>query len=336
MELDTLDLVWPELWVTLLWAGVAALLLLVALGLLARRWQRGLGAAPVANTALFLRAPRLRRRRLLYRVLLGLGAAAALCALAASALVASRPTATASFTPETRNRDIVLCLDVSGSMKSFDAQLLDTFDNLARNFAGERVALTIFDSSPLQVFPLTTDYASIRAQIASVKSGLRGLGGYAFDNATRMSAGSSRTGDGLAGCLVQFDKSAQERSRTIIFATDNRSYGDELVSIERASEIASERGVKIFAMNPVHKDSDHDAHRLRSAAEFSGGGYFSTGNEAETAAATQTIVQMVTSDPATVVAEAPITITLDAPDTLIWLLSALTLTVLLLGWRLRL
>ena len=40
------------------------------------------------------------------------------------------------FQPELRNRDIVLCLDVSGSMTEYDAALVGVFEKLVERFDG--------------------------------------------------------------------------------------------------------------------------------------------------------------------------------------------------------
>lgn len=59
----------------------------------------------------------------------------------------------------------MLCLDVSGSMAEVDMEILDTFLELTDDFKGERIGLTIFNASPVQVFPLTDDYEFVKEHL---------------------------------------------------------------------------------------------------------------------------------------------------------------------------
>ena len=54
-------------------------------------------------------------------------AASAMLLGGAALLGAARPVDTTIERPETRNRDIMLCLDISGSMAAYDAELVTTF-----------------------------------------------------------------------------------------------------------------------------------------------------------------------------------------------------------------
>ena len=69
--------------------------------------------------------------------------------------------------PESRNRDIMLCLDVSGSMYEADSEILRVYAELSKGFKGERIGLVLFDSSPVVVFPLTDDYDFVTKQLES-------------------------------------------------------------------------------------------------------------------------------------------------------------------------
>ena len=51
--------------------------------------------------------------------------------LASAAVAAARPVDLTTIRPEQHNRDIVLCLDASGSMSSADAAVVDVFAELA-------------------------------------------------------------------------------------------------------------------------------------------------------------------------------------------------------------
>ena len=54
-------------------------------------------------------------------------------------ILASKGREVSTIRPEQHNRDIMLCLDASGSMSSADAAVVDVFSELAAEFDGERI-----------------------------------------------------------------------------------------------------------------------------------------------------------------------------------------------------
>ncbi|MDQ0144208.1 vWA domain-containing protein [Pseudarthrobacter niigatensis] len=267
----------------------------------ALRGRRGsnVGRRPVAHadrlTALPEYQAALRRHRR------WLAAAATACAvlLAATAVAAARPADVTTIRPEQHNRDVMLCLDASGSMSGADAAVVEVFAGLAKNFRGERIGLTIFDSSAIQVFPLTDDYAYAQEQLQAAKDAFDGKpGSSGFLDGTWSSRGSSLIGDGLASCLNSFPGatggpsgedgnaagggSMPTRSRSVVLATDNFLSGKPIMTLEQAALLAKERSVHVYALNPgdldYGGDSDQPGARLRAAALSTGGSYYSLGS----------------------------------------------------------
>ena len=151
---------------------------------------------PCPNTRLALR----RHRRWL-----AVAALAAGTLLVSAVAAAARPMELTTIRPEQRNRDIMLCLDSSGSMSSADSAVVEVFGVLAKDFDGERIGLTIFDSSAVQVFPLTDDYEYVQEQLKLAKAAFDGDSGSAgFLDGTWSGRGSSLIGDGLASCVNGF------------------------------------------------------------------------------------------------------------------------------------
>ena len=74
------------------------------------------------------------------------------------AALVGRPARVAAEDEHSANRDIVLCLDVSGSTLPYDQQVIATYRTLISHFKGERIGLSIFNSTSRTVFPLTDDY----------------------------------------------------------------------------------------------------------------------------------------------------------------------------------
>ena len=233
------------------WYGLAVLVLLAAVGLAAWFWpsrRRPLkGALALASAARIRSLPRfadLVRARLRWLVI---EACCLAVAGAGVALLAARPVSSETIAEERSNRDIVLCLDVSGSMARVDRDVIASFADLAADLDGERIGFVLFDSSAVTVFPLTDDAAYIREHLTRTGDNL-GSGQVA---GTRVGdLGSSLIGDGLASCLQRFDQGDARRSRTVVLATDNQVAGTPLFSVADAAERAVERDVLVFGIVP--------------------------------------------------------------------------------------
>jgi Ca-activated chloride channel family protein len=252
-------------WMPLLWLGLLAAAVAIA-ALLARRSRRRTAASlPIAHrdrlTGLPGYARALRRYR---RLLLGL-IASLLVLLVGVGLITARPASVSSVQPKLSNRDIVLCLDVSGSMVDYDKEVLDVFGELAEQFTGERISLVVFNASAVTRFPLTSDYEYIADQFADLRAD--------FDSETSdyyrgtlFGNGSSLVGDGLASCVVRFDAPDAERSRSVILVTDNLIAGEPIFTLPEAGALAQERGVTVFGINPG--DTEAKAYLADLATEF--------------------------------------------------------------------
>ncbi|MDQ0119065.1 hypothetical protein J2T22_002252 [Pseudarthrobacter defluvii] len=250
---------------------------------------------PVAHADRLTRLPEYQAALRRHRRLLAAAGTACAVLLASAAVAAARPADVTTIRPEQHNRDIMLCLDASGSMSSADAPVVDVFAGLAKDFDGERIGLTIFDSSAIQVFPLTDDYAYAQEQLQGAKDAFNGKpGSSGFLDGTWSGRGSSLIGDGLASCLNSFPgstggssaaagtaaggDSTPTRSRSVVLATDNFLSGKPIMTLEQAAQLAKERSVRVYALNPGDLDygsgSDQPGAQLRAAAESTGGSYY--------------------------------------------------------------
>ncbi|MFP1602866.1 VWA domain-containing protein [Microbacterium sp. 2216-1] len=261
-------------WVVLIAAAVVlvAIVVGVALGLRSRAARNAAPAALVSRAERLRALPAFRasvgRRMTALSGILALGVIATLLA----GVVAARPMSAQTVQPVNTSRDIMLCLDVSGSMTEVDVEVLTVFDELLDSFEGERIGLTIFNSSPVQIFPLTDDYAFVREQLQRMRE--------SFDYldetpehwvGTLNGPGASLIGDGLAACTMRFDHLDDERSRSVILATDNELAGASILTVEEAAQYARAQQVRVFALNPVQgKDAEVSA-QLSQAAAITGG-----------------------------------------------------------------
>lgn len=321
---------------------VLGALLVVAAGVLSvviirRRRTRTKGSLPVAHSERLATLPGYRRLLLRYRILVGILLGLAAVSAVSSGVLASRPVDSVVENADRFNRDIVLCLDVSGSMVEYDAQILRQFEELALRFAGERISLVVWNSSAVQLFPLTDDYDYLADQLAMVRESMEAAYSlvepdYNYWNGTAVAEGASLIGDGLASCVLRFDQLDNERSRSIILATDNLINGTPLIGLEEAGDLASEREVRVYGINPLSTGAAVEAAQFEGVVVGTGGAYFAL----QGSGTVDSIVDSVLSEQATHLKGAPELVYYDVPTVPIIVLTLSFAALLALAWRMRL
>ncbi|NUR17493.1 MAG: VWA domain-containing protein [Dermatophilaceae bacterium] len=294
MELNGLDLKYPA--VLSLGVLVALALAFAVYRMMSSRSARG--AAAVANSTALTELPEYRRALFLHRVRMAVLALSAVL-LGGGALVgAARPLDTAIDKPQTRSRDIMLCLDISGSMAAYDATLVATFKSLVKSFEGERIGLVIFNSSAATVFPLTDDYDFINDELDTATKALSGDPDLdSFFAGTFNGRGTSLIGDGLATCVSSFDKVDLQRARSVVFATDNHLAGRPIIDVDEAGELAKAKGVRVYGLNPEEDGPDDEALEMREVVTGTGGRYYAMSDQS----AIRGIVDSVQAQEATLI-----------------------------------
>lgn len=277
------------------------------------RWRsRGTpsGSAAVANSDALTRLPEYQRALRSHRIRLAVLAASAVLLGGAALVGAARPLDTSVDKPQTRSRDIMLCLDISGSMASVDARLVTQFTSLVKDFEGERIGMVIFNSSAATVFPLTDDYDFINEELDNAKRALEGDSDYdSFFAGTFNGRGTSLIGDGLATCVAGFDRIETQRARSVVFATDNHLAGRPLIDLDEAGELAKTKGVRVYGINPEEDGVDREASEMNTVVTGTGGRYFRLGDES----ATKTIVDAVQAQEASIIDSASRALYTDSP-----------------------
>lgn len=225
--------------------------------------SRRLTSLPAYRTAL----GRQRRRLLLLGALLGV-------LLIPLAVAAGRPATGDTVDPEKNKRDVVLCLDVSGSMRATDQAILENFAEIVTSFQGERIGLVLFNNQAVTAFPLTDDYELVAEQLKGYSEGFSLFGGsgeYDPDSGTwneRILA-SSLVPDGIASCVGSFDHLSEDRPRAMILGTDNEVHGSGVYTMDDAIAYAQKHKVRVYALNPLPSGPFHT--ELASATESTGG-----------------------------------------------------------------
>lgn len=134
--------------------------------------------------------------------------------------------------------DIMLCLDVSGSMlaRDFVPDRLSASLTVAKNFVdqrkGDRIGVVIFAGKSFTLCPLTTDHAAVLSQLSQIDYG--------------MLADGTSIGSGLASAA---DRLSAEKSATriIVLLTDGEDTGG-LMDPKTALQIAIALGIKVYTI----------------------------------------------------------------------------------------
>lgn len=175
--------------------------------------------------------------------------------------------------------DIVLAIDVSGSMKGedFKPNRLEAAKEVALKFIegrrNDRIALVEFAGEAFTQTPLTIDHNVLNNQLSAMRIGL-------LEDGTAI-------GDGLATAINRV-KESEAVSKVIILLTDgvnNRGSIDP----ETAAELAAEYGIRLYTIGvgsrgdvlyhdeygrPFHARADLDEALLTQMAESTEGGHY--------------------------------------------------------------
>lgn len=134
--------------------------------------------------------------------------------------------------------DIVLCIDVSGSMlaQDFTPNRLEAAKQVAADFVSrrptDRIGLVIFAGESFTQCPITTDHRMLTSQIYNVR------GGFMVDG--------TAIGSGLATSVDRL-RNAVTKTRVVILLTDGENNGG-LIDPRTAKEIAKTLGVRVYTI----------------------------------------------------------------------------------------
>ena len=184
--------------------------------------------------------------------------------------------------------DLMLAIDVSGSMQSLDfivngerASKIDTVKGVVGKFIDarpdDRMGLIEFSASPYLISPLTLDHDWLRQGLDRVQTGTIADG--------------TAIGDALAMCVNRL-RELPSKSKIIVLLTDGENNMGK-ISPEIAAEAAKALGVKVYTIGagvrgeapmPVKDEygqthivmvkSDVDEPTLTNMAEMTGGKFF--------------------------------------------------------------
>ncbi len=101
--------------------------------------------------------PSYKRRLVFYILLKIIGIAGLVTSLLSAAYLMGRPSYNKKIDAGVKRRDIYLCLDVSYSLYELNADFVENLKDVVRGLEGDRVGISIFNTSTVEFMPLTTD-----------------------------------------------------------------------------------------------------------------------------------------------------------------------------------
>ena len=302
--------------------------------------------ALIAHTNFIRNLPEYKAAKKHYNSMLCLLVALFSIATGSISIVASRPINVTESKAELENRDIMLCLDVSGSMSSNLDDLLSYFIELVSDMEGERFGITIFDGIYVTLSPLSTDYAAIIDILTDIRENFRvfSIGLYSTQGLNQYS--SSEIGPGLVGCVTAFDKLGEaERSRSIILATDNGASPTQAVTLKQAANYAKSYDITVYGLNTwdyrTQEEIDNGGgYESKSVKEFrestllTGGSYYAFGPNADLSA--KHIVDQILAQEAARYEGAGQIVRTDTPEVAAIVATISIILFVIIAWRLHL
>lgn len=213
----------------------------------------------------------------------------------------ARPQATNSWrTENTEGIDIVITLDVSGSMlaEDFRPNRLEASKSVANEFIlsrpNDNIGLVLFAGKSFTQCPLTTDHAVLINLFNSINYGI-------IEDGTAI-------GLGLANAVNRL-KDSQAKSKVVILLTDGDNNRGDIAPIS-AGELAKTFGIRVYTIGvgshgkvnipiqtPLGKqyqqmESAFDEKPLEEIAQMTGGKYFRATNNEKLRSIYQEIDQM--------------------------------------------
>lgn len=162
-----------------------------------------------------------------------------LMAIALAVVVLARPQSTSSHSDSnTEGIDIVLSLDISGSMRAVDFKpnRLEAAKSVATKFVSGRpddnIGLVVFAGESFTQCPLTTDHAVLINLFQDVRTGM-------LEDGTAI-------GMGLATAVSRI-KESKAKSKVIILLTDGMN-NCGAIAPEKAAELAQTFGIRVYTI----------------------------------------------------------------------------------------
>ena len=296
--------------------GILCAAVCAAAFFLRRKPDRG-RALKAANTKRLKMSPLYQRRLMEVRILRFLSVLAIIIAFLAALFLTARPYRRETVRNTVTRKDIFLCIDLSASNYEGVQELVEAFSGTVSGLDGDRVGISIFNTSSIQYVPMTDDYSFVLQRLDSLSEYLAAAEEFSVNYASKYDSvydipeaerpryeqlnrimaafdegitagyeikGTSAIGEGLASCLFSFPElNTQDRTRLILFLTDNHEelLDAPLVTLSDAAEMCAVDNVAVFGIYHGSGAEDEAAQvekeEMQAAVEQTMGQFYDSG-----------------------------------------------------------
>ena len=281
-----------------IWIGLFVIILLIALLLIRIKKENTYkGGKKVVNNTLIDDDPYYKKKLVQYKIYMTALTTACLAGIAVCFIMLTRPYQAETDKETIYNRDIILCIDISTSVDYLNMNLVEELKDTVNRLNGERFGIVIFNTSPVTIVPLTDDYEYVIEQLDKIKEALNiriettngNLDYDTYDNLDEIiklddyisagtlvgneDRGSSLIGDGLAAGAYEFCDEKNERTKVMIFTSDNDLQGTPIFTLNEAADICVENDITVFGVGTKEMYQD-DRDEMKAAIEKTGGKFF--------------------------------------------------------------
>jgi Ca-activated chloride channel homolog len=295
-KVATMTLTWHWPWTGLVGSVVALVIVALSVTLGAKRRTES-SQLPVYGLDADLNIEHIGEEFHRFRLYNRFATALLVLALMTALTLVARPSVVDENDENANPRDIVLCLDVSPSMLAYDHEVLSTYEQLISGFKGERIALSLFNSTSRTLFPLTDDYDLATSQLKRTSEILRKVSTQdridklsdrdaqdftdLIEGTQNRSDKTSLIGDGLVSCAAMlpgfvYGHPSKPGKSSIVLATDNVS-GKSDYTLGSALDLTSKANITVDGLydGPAGGQQDKSTLDMRSEIEKHGGTYSS-------------------------------------------------------------
>ena len=281
-----------------IWIGLFVIIFLIALLLIQTKKNNNYkGGKKVINNSFIDDDPYYKKKLTQYKIFMTALTIACLSGIVVCFIMLARPYETNTDKEKIYNRDIILCIDISTSVDYLNMNLVEELTDTVNRLNGERFGIVIFNTSPVTIVPLTDDYEYVITQLNKIKEALNiriettnGSLDYdsydSLDEITKLDQyisagtlvgneerGSSIIGDGLAAGAYEFYDEKNERTKVMIFTSDNDLYGTPIYTLDEAADICVENNITVFGVGTKEMVQEN-MDEMKAAVEKTGGKFF--------------------------------------------------------------
>lgn len=283
----------------IIWVGIVVAVAMIVSLFIGRREEKKKydGGKKIAGPIYSRDEEYFKRKVNVYRIGLAMVIVACILSLVFSFFMMARPYKKERVQDERYCRDIMLCIDISTSVDYLNENLLEELKETVDQLHGERFGIVLFNTSPILLSPLTDDYEYIKEELDMIakclkyrnsentddmfSNGMSDMYEWLYYDSYITSGtlvgneerGSSLIGDGLAAAACDFSDKDKDRTKIVIFSTDNDIQGNPVATLDEAASICKNSGVTVYGVGTKEMTPENRLS-MKKAVESTGGQFF--------------------------------------------------------------